>query len=179
MKCGCGCWSLQRVSSSIDSRTGELRLHLKKNYHYDTTGMRYNLPKPGKGKRYEGELLLREDQLLYGVWRQKSRQAAKALKSSFGEDITADVRPCVRLCLCRSSEVFLTLASSADSCAGGLESEGAGAAAVRPGQEEPEHAERPREARKEEAFVTASQELCRDCRVAVSYPCQFWIFQLA
>ena len=82
----------QRVSSSIDSRTGELRLHLKKNYQYDTTGMRYNLPKPGKGDRYHGELLLREDQLLYGVWRQKSRQATKALKSSFGEDITADVR---------------------------------------------------------------------------------------
>ena len=35
-------------------------------------GTKYSIPKPGSRGRYEGELLLREDQLLTGIWRQKS-----------------------------------------------------------------------------------------------------------
>lgn len=62
----CGTNHLSRVSASIDQETGVLKLHLKKNYHTDTRGTKYSLPAPGKQDRYEGELLLREDQLLSG-----------------------------------------------------------------------------------------------------------------
>lgn len=38
--------------------------------------------------RYDGELLLREDQLLMGAWRQKAVRKKKELDSMFGDDIT-------------------------------------------------------------------------------------------
>ena len=87
----CGANHLSRVSASIDSKTGKLKLHLKEGYRVNTAGKKYSLPAPGKQKRYEGELLLREDQLLTGIWRQKSIQIRKDVRSHFGEDITSDV----------------------------------------------------------------------------------------
>lgn len=86
----CGGHHLSRVSASVDSG-GELRLHLKKNYHVDLRGSQYSLPAPGKQGRYQGELLLREDQLLAGIWKQKVVKIRKDIKSAFGEDVTSDV----------------------------------------------------------------------------------------
>lgn len=87
----CGIDHLSRVSASIDNETGELKLHLKKNYKVDTRGTKYSLPNPGKQNRYKGEILLREDQLLSGIWRQKVVKINKDVKSVFGEDITSDL----------------------------------------------------------------------------------------
>lgn len=87
----CGSNLMQRISASTDSRTGELRLHLKKNYHHNTRGLVHSLPKAGKHKKYDGELLLREDQLMSGIWRQKVVKIRKDVRSAFGEDVTADV----------------------------------------------------------------------------------------
>ena len=87
----CGSDMMQRISASVDSRTGELRLHLKKNYVHHTRGKKYSLPAPGKQGRFNGELLLREDQLLTGIWRQKTVKVRKDVRSAFGEDITSDV----------------------------------------------------------------------------------------
>lgn len=71
--------------------SGKMHLHLKKNYRTDTAGMQYSLPAAGKQDRFEGELLLREDQLLHGIWRQKVVKINKDVKSAFGEDVTSDV----------------------------------------------------------------------------------------
>lgn len=87
----CGANHLSRVSCSIDASTGQLRLHLKKGYTPSTRGKLYSLPKPGQQGRYEGELLLREDQLSTGIWKQKKMAVARAVKSAFGEDVTGDV----------------------------------------------------------------------------------------
>ena len=86
----CGGHHLSRVSASVDSG-GELRLHLKKNYHVDLRGSKYSMPAPGKQGRYQGEILLREDQLLSGIWKQKVVKIRKDIKSAFGEDVTSDV----------------------------------------------------------------------------------------
>jgi hypothetical protein len=86
----CGGSHLSRVSASIDAG-GSLKLHLKKNYHVDLKGSKYNLPAPGKQGRYQGEILLREDQLLSGIWKQKCVKIRKDIKSAFGEDVTSDV----------------------------------------------------------------------------------------
>ena len=86
----CGGHSLSRVSASVDSG-GKLKLHLKKNYTVDLKGSKYSLPAPGKQGRYQGELLLREDQLLQGIWKQKCVKIRKDIKSAFGEDVTSDV----------------------------------------------------------------------------------------
>lgn len=45
----------------------------------------------GQQNRFEGEILLREDQLLSGIWKQKVRKTHKDVKSAFGDDITGDV----------------------------------------------------------------------------------------
>jgi len=87
----CGASIMQRISASIDSRTGELRLHLKKNYIPNTRGQIHSLPAPGKQGRFHGELLLREDQLLTGIWRQKVVKIKKDVRSAFGDEITSDV----------------------------------------------------------------------------------------
>lgn len=68
----CGLSQLSRIAASVDARTGTLRLHLKANYRIDTRGTKFSLPAPGKQNRFDGELLLREDQLLTGIWRQKT-----------------------------------------------------------------------------------------------------------
>ncbi len=87
----CGLNMLQRIAASVDSKTGELKLHLKANYRHNTRGMIHSLPKPGSQGRYDGELLMREDQLLTGIWRQKVAKIKHDVKSAFGEDITQDV----------------------------------------------------------------------------------------
>ena len=87
----CGAHHMSRVGASIDARTGELRLHLKKNYRVDKSGQKFSLPAPGSRGRYEGELLLREDQLLSGIWRQKTVKIRKDVASHFGEDLTSDL----------------------------------------------------------------------------------------
>ena len=53
--------------------------------------IRLHLLAPGKQGRYDGELLLREDQLLSGIWKQKVIKIRKDIKSAFGEDVTSDV----------------------------------------------------------------------------------------
>lgn len=87
----CGVNHLSRVSCSIDAENGQLKLHLKKNYQPNTRGKIYSLPKPGQQGRYEGEILLREDQLSAGIWKQKKMAVQRNLKSAFGEDVTSDV----------------------------------------------------------------------------------------
>eukprot|EP01039_Chlorochromonas_danica_P002877 gene2877-3141_t len=86
----CGAAHLSRVAVTLDAQGG-MKLHLRKDYKVDTMGMRYSLPAPGKQDRFEGELLLREDQLLSGIWRQKVVKINKDVKSAFGEDVTSDV----------------------------------------------------------------------------------------
>ena len=87
----CGVNHLSRVAASINKETGKLQLHLKKNYHVDLKGTKYSLPKPGQQGRYDGELLLREDQLLSGIWHQKAIKIRKDVKSAFGEELASDV----------------------------------------------------------------------------------------
>jgi rRNA maturation endonuclease Nob1 len=87
----CGGSHLHRIAASIDAKTGQLRLHLKKNYQKSLQGTKYNLPKPGNAGKYEGEILLREDQLFSGVWKQKVVKIRKDVRSAFGEDITSDI----------------------------------------------------------------------------------------
>eukprot|EP00596_Hydrurales_sp_CCMP1899_P005261 CAMPEP_0119034088 /NCGR_PEP_ID=MMETSP1177-20130426/1133_1 /TAXON_ID=2985 /ORGANISM="Ochromonas sp, Strain CCMP1899" /LENGTH=695 /DNA_ID=CAMNT_0006991319 /DNA_START=512 /DNA_END=2599 /DNA_ORIENTATION=+ len=87
----CGANHMSRVGASVNAKTGELRLHLKANYVVNTLGTKYSIPKPGSRGRYEGELLLREDQLLSGIWRQKNVKIKKNVTSFFGADVTSDV----------------------------------------------------------------------------------------
>jgi len=84
----CGGNTLQKVSVSIDSKTGYTRLHLRKNRKNNLRGSKFNLPAPGKADRFQGELLLREDQLKMGIWKQKASRSKKNVSSAFGEDIT-------------------------------------------------------------------------------------------
>lgn len=86
----CGSDYVARISASVDEG-GKLKLHFKKNYPLDNRGKIYSLPAPGKQDRFQGELLLREDQLLSGIWRQKVVKINKDIKSAFGEDVTSDV----------------------------------------------------------------------------------------
>jgi RNA-binding protein NOB1 len=89
----CGSSSLHRIAASIDGKTGRLKLHLKKNYKSKTRGTQFALPKPGNQNKYMGDLLLAEDQLLYGAWNQrvKMTKSKKEKQSIFGTDIAATV----------------------------------------------------------------------------------------
>jgi rRNA maturation endonuclease Nob1 len=116
----CGSNHLSRISCSINETDGKLKLHLKKNYHTDTTGMKYSLPAPGKQDRFNGELLLREDQLLSGIWKQKVIKINKDIKSAFGEDVTNDVG----LHLNKSEKIFIGLGKSNPNARKGRERRG-------------------------------------------------------
>lgn len=83
----CGNAYLSRVSISIDSETGQLKVHLSKHWR-PKKGCKYSIPKTTKHGRFDGELLLREDQLMMGIWQQKMKRRPKAVDSMFGSDIT-------------------------------------------------------------------------------------------
>ncbi len=91
----CGSSSIQRVAASVDGKTGRLKLHLKKNYQHKLRGTKFALPKPGTQNRFMGDLLLSEDQLMYGALNQRVKQTrsknVKASQSIFGADIAATV----------------------------------------------------------------------------------------
>ena len=89
----CGLSSLSKIGAHIDAKTGELKLHLKKNHQVSLKGTKYAIPNADQSihGRFEGDILLREDQLLSGIWRQKSMKIRKNVASAFGEDITGDV----------------------------------------------------------------------------------------
>lgn len=92
----CGSDMMQRIAASVDGKTGRLRLHLSKNYKHNLRGTKFSLPKAGTGNRFQGDLLLREDQLLMGAWNQKvkMRSGGKTrndAQSMFGRDIATNV----------------------------------------------------------------------------------------
>ncbi len=96
----CGSDMMQRISASVDGKTGRLKLHFskrKQGRHHSIRGTKFALPKPGTNNKYKGDLLLREDQLLSGAWNQKVKinsgrkyQTAKS-QSMFGRDIASSV----------------------------------------------------------------------------------------
>ncbi|KAG7351609.1 Nin one binding (NOB1) Zn-ribbon like-domain containing protein [Nitzschia inconspicua] len=87
----CGSDMLQRISASVDGKTGRLKLHFskrKQGKQLSTRGTKYSLPKPGKNNKYQGDLLLREDQLLMGAWNQKVKiRSGNAYQKSNSESI--------------------------------------------------------------------------------------------
>lgn len=92
----CGSDFMQRIAASVDGKTGRLRLHLSKKYKHNLRGTKFSLPKPGSGNRFQGDLLLREDQLMMGAWNQKMKissggKAKNAAQSMFGRDIATNV----------------------------------------------------------------------------------------
>merc|ERR1719223_453151 len=89
----CGSDSIQRIAASLDVKTGRLRLHLSKKYKNSKRGTQFTLPKPGNGNRFMGDLLLAEDQLMYGAWNQrvKKTKSKKEAESIFGADIASTV----------------------------------------------------------------------------------------
>lgn len=89
----CGSASLQRIAASVDGKNGRLKLHLKKNFKSKTRGTQFALPKPGTNNKYMGDILLSEDQLMYGAWNQrvKMTKSTKEKQSIFGADIAATV----------------------------------------------------------------------------------------
>lgn len=92
----CGSDMMQRIAASVDGKTGRLRLHLSKKYRHNLRGTKFSLPKPGTNNRFQGDLLLREDQLLTGAWNQKVKmrsggKAKSSAQSIFGRDIATSV----------------------------------------------------------------------------------------
>jgi RNA-binding protein NOB1 len=92
----CGSDMIQRIACSVDGKTGRLRLHLSKKYKHNLRGTKFSLPKPGSGNRFQGDLLLAEDQLMTGAWNQKVKmrsggKAKAAAQSMFGRDIASNV----------------------------------------------------------------------------------------
>jgi RNA-binding protein NOB1 len=92
----CGSDMMQRIAASVDGKTGRLRLHLSKRHKHNLRGTKFSLPKPGTQNRFQGDLLLREDQLLMGAWNQKVKmrsggKSRSAAQSMFGRDIATNV----------------------------------------------------------------------------------------
>jgi RNA-binding protein NOB1 len=95
----CGSDMMQRISASVDGKNGRLKLHFskkKQNKHTSARGTKFSLPKAGSGNRFQGDLLLREDQLLTGAWNQKVKknsggQSRAHAQSIFGKDIASNV----------------------------------------------------------------------------------------
>lgn len=89
--CGrCGSTPLKRVAVGVDAATGKRKVFLRAKPRHDLRGTKFPLPKPGQAGRYDGEMLLREDQLFTGIWRQKAARArsAKTARSVFGPEMT-------------------------------------------------------------------------------------------
>eukprot|EP00587_Corethron_hystrix_P013065 CAMPEP_0113301736 /NCGR_PEP_ID=MMETSP0010_2-20120614/2838_1 /TAXON_ID=216773 ORGANISM="Corethron hystrix, Strain 308" /NCGR_SAMPLE_ID=MMETSP0010_2 /ASSEMBLY_ACC=CAM_ASM_000155 /LENGTH=161 /DNA_ID=CAMNT_0000155403 /DNA_START=48 /DNA_END=533 /DNA_ORIENTATION=+ /assembly_acc=CAM_ASM_000155 len=92
----CGADALQKVSVATDGRTGRMRVFLNKARRArGSRGTKFSLPAPGKGDRFKGDIVLREDQMLTGIWAQKQKRMQGAAKteacSIFGADITGQV----------------------------------------------------------------------------------------
>ncbi|KAJ1455049.1 Nin one binding Zn-ribbon like-domain-containing protein [Pelagophyceae sp. CCMP2097] len=88
--CGrCGTAAMRRVSFGVDAATGKRQLFLRKVRKHDLRGTKFALPKPGTEKRFEGPLLLREDQLLQGIWRQKAARARASQAKTVGKSAFA------------------------------------------------------------------------------------------
>eukprot|EP00529_Nitzschia_sp_RCC80_P017769 CAMPEP_0113499278 /NCGR_PEP_ID=MMETSP0014_2-20120614/31659_1 /TAXON_ID=2857 /ORGANISM="Nitzschia sp." /LENGTH=821 /DNA_ID=CAMNT_0000393435 /DNA_START=109 /DNA_END=2574 /DNA_ORIENTATION=+ /assembly_acc=CAM_ASM_000159 len=99
--CGSGDM-MQRVSASVDGKTGRLKLHFSRKSavrqkHANARGTKFSLPKAGTHNRFQGDLLLREDQLLMGAWNQKMKiktgrkQSLAKAESIFGKDLSTSV----------------------------------------------------------------------------------------
>ena len=79
----CGSSGVSKLAVSL-TRQGKLRRHFSSNRKVKLQGERYSLPKPKGGRQLD--LLLREDQLLTGGWRQQANK--KGLAHSFmGEHV--------------------------------------------------------------------------------------------
>lgn len=84
----CGNSTMERVSYSI-GQDGQMTFYTRANRPAKLTGTKYSLPKPKGGR--QGDLLLREDQLLMGIWGQRQRQHKKVMQSAFGESVAHDL----------------------------------------------------------------------------------------
>lgn len=105
--CGrCGSYALRKCSIRTDGSVRPPSVSKRR-----PQGTKYALPKPRNNKtgadRYNGDLLLREDQLLAGIWRQRwyreqAQAKADANKSVFGPDVAdaladLDLKPTPKL----------------------------------------------------------------------------------
>lgn len=86
----CGANHLSRVACTM-LENGEVQLHLKRNYTLSQKGTKYPLPAPGNQPRFQGELLMREDQLMTGIWKQRALRVKKEVASAFGEEVASDL----------------------------------------------------------------------------------------
>ncbi|EEY60575.1 RNA-binding protein NOB1 [Phytophthora infestans T30-4] len=84
----CGNSTMERVSYSLD-RDGHMTFYTRANRPTKLSGTKFSLPKPKGGRN--GDLLLREDQLLVGIWGQRQRQHKKVMQSAFGENVAHDL----------------------------------------------------------------------------------------
>uniref|UniRef100_K3X822 C3H1-type domain-containing protein n=1 Tax=Globisporangium ultimum (strain ATCC 200006 / CBS 805.95 / DAOM BR144) TaxID=431595 RepID=K3X822_GLOUD len=84
----CGNNTMERVSYSL-GQDGKMTFHTRANRPVKLTGTKYSLPKPKGGRN--GDLLLREDQLMMGIWGQRQRQHKKVMNSAFGENVAHDL----------------------------------------------------------------------------------------
>ncbi|CEG47875.1 rna-binding protein nob1 [Plasmopara halstedii] len=84
----CGNSTMERMSYSLD-RDGHMTFYSRANRPTKLSGTKYSLPKPKGGRN--GDLLLREDQLLMGIWGQRQRQHKKIMHSAFGEHVAHDL----------------------------------------------------------------------------------------
>ncbi|RQM13911.1 hypothetical protein DD237_006023 [Peronospora effusa] len=84
----CGNSTMERVSYSLD-RDGQMTFYTRANRPTKLSGTKFSLPKPKGGRN--GDLLLREDQLLVGIWGQRQRQHKKVMQSAFGENVAHDL----------------------------------------------------------------------------------------
>nr|CCA19989.1 RNAbinding protein NOB1 putative [Albugo laibachii Nc14]CCA23297.1 RNAbinding protein NOB1 putative [Albugo laibachii Nc14] len=84
----CGNNTLERVAFSVD-KNGEIKYYLRSNRAVSLMGTKYSLPNPKGGR--QGDLLLREDQLLIGMWGQRQRQHRKQKQSAFGHHVAQEL----------------------------------------------------------------------------------------
>ncbi|KDO21105.1 hypothetical protein SPRG_13811 [Saprolegnia parasitica CBS 223.65] len=85
----CGNATLERVACSLDKETEQLTLYTRANRPTKLRGTKFSLPAPKGGR--QGDLLLREDQLMHGIWGQRQKASSKVMKSAFGEHVAHDL----------------------------------------------------------------------------------------
>ncbi|OQS03607.1 RNA-binding protein NOB1 [Thraustotheca clavata] len=85
----CGNATLERVACSLDKDTEQLTLYTRANRPTKLRGTKFSLPMPKGGR--QGDILLREDQLLHGIWGQRQKASSKVMKSAFGEHVAHDL----------------------------------------------------------------------------------------